>query len=162
MARESSLEQPLVNGHDGIADSDSDVEDGRRTWNRPILKKIPSSKELPRPYYRYLWALAFISVSLVSAWAGMHLQSQRSLDYTCAEHTTKWCKLSILIIHLERRMLIKCIAAPIIRDVPIEYKLHAFNGSFMDENIYRRPGSDEVDAAWEALGVNCKQRRVFL
>jgi hypothetical protein len=25
----------------------------------------------------------------------------------------------------------------------------------MHENIYRRPGSPEVDAAWEALGVDC-------
>lgn len=27
----------------------------------------------------------------------------------------------------------------------------------MNENIYRRPASPEVDAAWEALGVNCEQ-----
>lgn len=27
----------------------------------------------------------------------------------------------------------------------------------MDENIYRQQGSPEVDAAWEALGVDCKE-----
>lgn len=26
----------------------------------------------------------------------------------------------------------------------------------MAEDVYRRLGSDEVDAAWESLGVNCK------
>jgi hypothetical protein len=26
----------------------------------------------------------------------------------------------------------------------------------MNENIYRQVGSPEVDAAWEALGVDCK------
>lgn len=30
-----------------------------------------------------------------------------------------------------------------------------FNGSFFDETIYRREASPQVDAAWEALGVNC-------
>lgn len=31
-----------------------------------------------------------------------------------------------------------------------------FNGTFMVEDVYRRPGSPEVDAAWEALGLDCK------
>jgi hypothetical protein len=29
-----------------------------------------------------------------------------------------------------------------------------FDGSFMDENIYRLPPSPEVDAAWQGLGVD--------
>lgn len=46
--------------------------------------------------------------------------------------------------------------APLLEDVTIHYSTHQFNGSFMKENIYRQKGSPEVDAAWEALGVNCQ------
>jgi hypothetical protein len=46
--------------------------------------------------------------------------------------------------------------APVLRDVKITYSGHIFNGSFLGENIFRQSGSDEVDAAWEALGVDCK------
>lgn len=46
--------------------------------------------------------------------------------------------------------------SPVERDVPIEYHTQQFNGSLMMENVYRLPGSPEVDAAWEALGVNCE------
>lgn len=45
--------------------------------------------------------------------------------------------------------------SPVTRDVDITYHTEQFNGSLMMENIYRLPGSPEVDAAWEALGVNC-------
>jgi len=36
----------------------------------------------------------------------------------------------------------------------LKYSVARFNGTFMHENIYRQTGSLEVDAAWEALGVN--------
>jgi hypothetical protein len=36
-----------------------------------------------------------------------------------------------------------------------------FNGSFMKENIYRQAGSPEVDAAWQALGIDCKLLKSF-
>jgi hypothetical protein len=36
------------------------------------------------------------------------------------------------------------------------YHTVQFEGSFLHENIYRQTGSPEVDAAWEALGINCK------
>jgi hypothetical protein len=37
----------------------------------------------------------------------------------------------------------------------MKYLTTAFNGSFMQETVYRRPGSPEVDSAWEALGIEC-------
>lgn len=46
-------------------------------------------------------------------------------------------------------------AAPLLDDVEIKYAFKEFDGNFMDENIYRQNGSSEVDAAWEALGVDC-------
>lgn len=49
-------------------------------------------------------------------------------------------------------------AAPLLKDVPIQYQFQTFNGSFLHENIYRQTGSPEVDQAWEALGVDCRNR----
>lgn len=46
--------------------------------------------------------------------------------------------------------------SPLTRDLEITYHTQQFNGSFMEENVYRRKASPEVDEAWEALGVNCK------
>lgn len=46
-------------------------------------------------------------------------------------------------------------ASPLLPDLDISYHVQQFNGSFMQENIYRQDASPEVDAAWEALGINC-------
>ncbi|KAF8861399.1 hypothetical protein BDZ45DRAFT_687739 [Acephala macrosclerotiorum] len=43
---------------------------------------------------------------------------------------------------------------PILDDIPLTYTHTQFNGSFLQENIYRQPASPAVDAAWEALGIN--------
>lgn len=51
-------------------------------------------------------------------------------------------------------------AAPVLKDVSVKYENQLFNGSFMRENIFRRPGSPEVDKAWEDLGVDCKKNNV--
>ncbi|RDW75716.1 hypothetical protein BP5796_06537 [Coleophoma crateriformis] len=39
-------------------------------------------------------------------------------------------------------------------DLDIKYHMVTFNGSLMHENIYRQDASPEVDAAWDALGIN--------
>jgi len=44
--------------------------------------------------------------------------------------------------------------SPLTPDVSISWEPIRFNGSLLKENIYRQRGSPEVDAAWEALGVN--------
>lgn len=46
------------------------------------------------------------------------------------------------------------------KDVDIKYAFTSFNGSFLKETVYRRDASPEVDAAWEALGVDCKSETV--
>lgn len=46
--------------------------------------------------------------------------------------------------------------SPVTRDLDITYHIEHFNGSFLNENVYRQPAGPEVDAAWEALGVNCE------
>lgn len=39
-------------------------------------------------------------------------------------------------------------------EVEIQYEKIRFNGSLLMANIYRQDGGPEVDAAWEALGVD--------
>ena len=42
------------------------------------------------------------------------------------------------------------------KEVPISYHLTEFNGSFMQESVFRKAASPEVDEAWQGLGVDCK------
>ncbi|KAI4613585.1 uncharacterized protein J4E87_009713 [Alternaria ethzedia] len=44
--------------------------------------------------------------------------------------------------------------SPVVRDVKPNWHTQLFNGSFLHQNIYRQPAGPEVDAAWDALGVN--------
>ena len=44
--------------------------------------------------------------------------------------------------------------SPITTELNVHYDTITFNGSFLHETIYRQPPSQEVDAAWDALGVN--------
>lgn len=48
------------------------------------------------------------------------------------------------------------LSAPIIKDVGITYSPIRFNGSLLVSNSYRLDAGPEVDAAWKALGVDCK------
>lgn len=45
--------------------------------------------------------------------------------------------------------------APLLEEVGIKYGVVHYNGSFLEETIYRQRASPEVDDAWDALGVNC-------
>ncbi|KAL7949772.1 hypothetical protein V8C42DRAFT_311907 [Trichoderma barbatum] len=100
-----------------------------------------TNKEEPRKKYlvskSVLKTCGFLVISLiaciVSFWAGTRVLHQQSrVDRLCAEHTTQW--------------------SPLIQDVPINYRFKEFNGSFMNEDIYRKVGSPEVDKAWGDLG----------
>ncbi|KAL6154399.1 hypothetical protein ACJBU6_07662 [Exserohilum turcicum] len=44
--------------------------------------------------------------------------------------------------------------SPVVRDVKPNWHTQLFNGSFLHQNIYRQPAGPEVDAAWDALGIN--------
>jgi len=50
--------------------------------------------------------------------------------------------------------------SPVTKDAPMTYSNVQFNGSFMHENIFRRPASPEVDAAWSSLGIDYRPARV--
>ena len=44
--------------------------------------------------------------------------------------------------------------APVVRDVQPNWHTQLFNGNFLHQNAFRQPAGPEVDAAWDALGVN--------
>jgi hypothetical protein len=44
--------------------------------------------------------------------------------------------------------------SPILNEIDVSYKSISYNGSFFHKTVYREEASPEVDAAWEALGVN--------
>ena len=46
--------------------------------------------------------------------------------------------------------------APLLEDVDISYDFIRYEGSLMNENVFRQIGSPEVDTAWESLGIECK------
>lgn len=52
--------------------------------------------------------------------------------------------------------------SPITPDIPLSYHEQRFNGSLLKETIYRQNASEEVDKAWQALGINCRLTEVPL
>jgi hypothetical protein len=91
----------------------------------------------------------FIS-AIAGAWISM---AYIEIDQTCAMHTTKWCKSSSS--PTPKQNLTFLFQAPLFKDVQIKYHEQQFDGHFMDENVFRKNGSTEVDKAWESLGVDC-------
>jgi len=79
-----------------------------------------------------------------------------SADDFCAHHVNHYCK-SLSKPTVNRRILgqLTCSSAPVVRDVAIKWSMQNFNGSFKQKTIYREDPSPEVDAAWDAIGVNC-------
>ncbi|KAL9945488.1 hypothetical protein D7B24_003272 [Verticillium nonalfalfae] len=123
-SKEEIPSKPLA---DRVDESEEDAES---------LQSLPSERSWTKRITKYMTALAvLIFTSLVSMRVGAHLATRPSrLDASCAAHTTQW--------------------SPVLRDIDVTYSTKHFNGSFLKENIYRQKGSPEVDAAWEALGVD--------
>ena len=48
----------------------------------------------------------------------------------------------------------------VLHKVPIHYSQQQFNGSLFKANAYRQDAGPEVDAAWEALGINYRALQV--
>ncbi|KAJ0348167.1 hypothetical protein KNSL1_005750 [Colletotrichum chrysophilum] len=124
-----SYTRPLAERVDEAEEDLESLESNPRFWeHRDGKKKI----------WMYATAAAILIVTnFISARIGAHFASGKAnLDGACAEHTTQW--------------------SPLLKDVDVKYEWKEFNGSFLQEDVYRKEGSPEVDAAWEALGVDCK------
>ncbi|EPE27422.1 hypothetical protein GLAREA_04213 [Glarea lozoyensis ATCC 20868] len=93
--------------------------------------KVPSRK-LPTTFVCLLLGVAFFLSAILGALSGILLTQDP--DKYCFQRTSRF--------------------SPVTQDTQISYHLTRFNGSFMHENIYRKPASPEVDEAWQALGVD--------
>ncbi|KAH6652197.1 hypothetical protein BKA67DRAFT_350226 [Truncatella angustata] len=89
-----------------------------------------------RPTWLYVSLMVSLTAVVFIAVGGLIGRQSVNLNKTCAAYTTQY--------------------SPVLRNVDIKYEMTPFNGSFKAENIYRKVGSPEVDAAWEALGVNSR------
>jgi hypothetical protein len=117
--------------------------------------------ELPsrRGKQRRRWQLSlfritsFLVVGLLSVMLGVVLGRYNiDFDKECAAYTAEYCKCN-MAPHLPY-IHANSLAAPLLKDVKIRYETIKFNGSFLAESIYRQPPSPEVDAAWNALGID--------
>ncbi|KAL1890126.1 hypothetical protein Sste5346_008419 [Sporothrix stenoceras] len=128
------------------SDDDAEAQDAgestrfiRSSDSNTSLSEKPSSTGSAR-WKRACIVIAVLAVTNVSslimgALAGrFSAYGPRHLDTQCAAHTTQY--------------------SPLLDDVNIHYAPVKFNGSFLEETVYRRPGAPDVDAAWEALGVD--------
>ncbi|KAK0649160.1 hypothetical protein B0T16DRAFT_409532 [Cercophora newfieldiana] len=123
-ADDAAEQQPL-----NASSSETSLDDGNREFDNP------RNKSLTRRLRWLAYTVLVITTNLMSLFLGFMVgRWNLNLDRTCAAYTTQY--------------------SPVLRDVDIMYEDQAFNGSFIKENIYRLEGSPEVDAAWEALGVD--------
>ncbi|VUC21311.1 unnamed protein product, partial [Clonostachys rosea] len=129
LRKEDCLHEPLINGS-------NDSDDDRFLLDQESGGTLHSHGFKKHNFFYKLCIMALVLTLIIvsTLLIRMQMQFHHLVDQTCAAHTTSW--------------------SPLLQDVPITYESHTFDGSFMNENIYRQQGSPEVDAAWDALGVN--------
>lgn len=88
---------------------------------------------------------------------GYHWQDV-DVNKRCLEHVSQKGKRHEDLLE---RVSTNADTAPLMRDMDVTYHVEQFNGEFLTENIYRQNASQEVDDAWEALGVDCKHGRAY-
>ena len=104
-----------------------------------------------------LKTLALCSLVYVGAAVCVALSVRKTIfvvdaDEFCLHHVSRYCKWA----ELDHTAWSLICAAPVVKEVKPNWHTQLFNGSFLHQNIFRQPAGQEVDDAWEALGVNCK------
>lgn len=137
------------------SESDKDIDANYGLLNNEEAQNWShDEKPRTRSHGQWLKALLYIATVIVSCLVGLFIGRQvQDLDRACARHVSHYCTSHIFRI-AENSIINK--TAPVTSDVDITFQPQRFNGSLLKENIYRQDASPEVDAAWEALGVNCK------
>ncbi|KAK8066242.1 hypothetical protein PG997_012989 [Apiospora hydei] len=119
-------EKPLTGQYDNEYDSEEEESQARRRRKQTSWRENLGCN---------LCILAVVSI--VSAVLGAMLASRNvDLDSKCSAYTSQY--------------------SPVLKDVKIKYDMVSFNGSFKAQTIYRQNASPEVDAAWEALGLDSR------
>jgi hypothetical protein len=91
----------------------------------------------------------------IGIWLGLIVKNTRfinDVDTFCLHHISQYC----VSISSSTGAVADIIPAPVVNEVKPNWHTIRYNGTFFHENIYRQAASPEVDAAWEALGVDCE------
>lgn len=120
---------------------------------------IESDKDIvPKPHdQRWKTILGFIFTATLALVAGVLLEHYffSNKDWACTSHVSQDSEHSRLDQSSAWSLTMN--AAPLLnQQIDLSYHKIRYDGTFMKENIYRQIGRPEVDAAWEALGVNCE------
>ncbi|KAK3386123.1 hypothetical protein B0H63DRAFT_450107 [Podospora didyma] len=139
---------PFSDGSAITSEPNSDEEGGLSpspsSWKDQIMQRRQHRRRGRRQMKWLLVGVLFVATNLLSGLAGAGVDRWRTnLTALCAGHTSQYCTVS----H----------TPPVIKDVDIKYRWQNFNGSFMNEDVFRKARSPEVDAAWESMGVNYKK-----
>lgn len=109
--------------------------DLKETSSSPWWHVGPRKTWHPTAMLSAVFLCSNLACLMIGAFGGRQTAYTNSkLDSKCAAYTTQY--------------------SPLLSEVDIHYAPVEFNGTFMTEDVYRRPASPEVDAAWEALGVD--------
>jgi hypothetical protein len=134
------------------SDSFDDVAD-----NEALLGESSTSKRSPERSRCILviWLLLCTVIGLIAGLLVGYGLLRPSYNQ-CVQMTTQTSAFETLSVQDPKLTS----SAPLLSSgVEIDYKTIPFNGSFMEKTIYREDAGPEVDAAWEALGVNCEHRK---
>ncbi|EAW15448.1 oxidase ustYa family protein [Aspergillus fischeri NRRL 181] len=124
------------------SESDKDIDANYGLLNNEEAQNWShDEKPRTRSHGNWLKALLYVTIAVVSCLVGLFIGHQlQDLDRVCTRHVSHY--------------------SPVTSNVDITFQPQRFNGSLLKENIYRQDASPEVDAAWEALGVNYRSLRV--
>jgi hypothetical protein len=126
-----------------IPQSDAEADMEALLPNQQITSK--------RSWTSRLWSPLCLLVGLtVGAYLGTcYVDRTRNLDNQCIKHVALPCTCDSCHPYQANRV------APVIQEVEIEFETVSFNGSLFKKNAFRQDAGPQVDAAWEALGVDC-------
>ncbi|KAJ1329762.1 oxidase UstYa family protein [Microdochium nivale] len=138
MDRDKEDEQSVPLAHGRPEEDDLDSEYGSQSSSTPFngSHHVPARRR--RTCRTYLCSIiGYTLCAALFTFIGAQITRHNlDLDARCARYTNNY--------------------SPLIKEVDIKYSMKQFNGTFMVEDVYRRPGSPEVDAAWEALGLDSR------
>ncbi|KAI3393923.1 hypothetical protein diail_3485 [Diaporthe ilicicola] len=132
MHDDSAPESRPLTKHMDIDGSETDVEDFEPL--RPAHDRH-TSRMVQRKHILAAVILMIVS-NFASGLFGYYYNNRRDLDAACSSYTAQY--------------------SPLLKEVGIKYDFVHYNGSFLEETIYRQRASPEVDEAWDALGVNSR------
>jgi hypothetical protein len=147
--------------HTRLPQSDSEgLDSDTLLCPSPSRASLPLKASAPDPSIRdikiavrtlVLCTIVYVGAGLWFASSFRHAAFVSDADDFCLQHVSRYCKsLCVdLMIWLTEKALV-------VRDVKPGWHDKLFNGTFLHQNEYRQSAGPEVDAAWAALGVNCK------